>query len=120
MTITTVVSECLHLFSLCEKIFRSISHVSLSIYFYSIAAICIRLARRARQFYRMRETTLCDICEGADCSDTCEIRASQQRSAKSLFDEEETARVMETSHANITSGSIFILVASCILTYLTL
>lgn len=48
-------------------------------------------ARRARQFYRMRETTLCDICEGNDCGDNCEIRASEQRSVKSAFGDDKTS-----------------------------
>lgn len=38
----------------------------------------------------MREITLCDICEGSDCSDTCSVRASEQRSAKSAFDGDES------------------------------
>lgn len=45
----------------------------------------------------MRETTLCDICEGSDCNETCRIQASGQRSPKSAFDDEEVGRVMETS-----------------------
>lgn len=82
-----------------------------------------KLARRARQFYRMRETTLCDICEGSDCSDTCQIRASQQRSPdfESYFEDEERARVMETSHCpTIYNSSTLVLVASLLFTYLTM
>lgn len=58
------------------------------------------LARRARQFYRMREITLCDICEGADCSDTCQVRASGQRSPKSAFGNgDDELRAFATSSA---------------------
>ncbi|XP_055295249.1 thioester-containing protein 1 allele R1-like isoform X3 [Sitodiplosis mosellana] len=81
-------------------------------------------SRRARQFYRMRETTLCDICEGSDCSDTCQIRASQQRSSNGSFDSyfegEERARVMETSNSPTIYSSTLVLVASLLLTYLTI
>lgn len=79
------------------------------------------LARRARQFYRMRETTLCDICEGSDCSDTCQVRASQQRSPKSAFDDEgEEARVTETSGSQSIFNSILILVTSVAIHFLTM
>ena len=79
------------------------------------------LARRARMFYKMREATLCDICEGSDCSDTCEIRASKQRSETSVFDDEEqTARVEQTSHSSTIQNSINILVATFLLKYLIL
>lgn len=76
-------------------------------------------ARRARQFYKMRETTLCDICEGSDCSDTCEIRASKQRSYDSLFDDEEFAKVMETSNSQSIYVSNIILVVCLFFTILT-
>ncbi|XP_031630826.1 CD109 antigen-like isoform X2 [Contarinia nasturtii] len=77
-------------------------------------------SRRARQFYKMRETTLCDICEGSDCSDTCQIRASQQRSYESsLLDDEEYARVMETSNSQSLYVSEIILVVSLLSTFLT-
>lgn len=78
------------------------------------------VARRARMFYKMREATLCDICEGSDCSDTCQIRPSKQRSEKSAFDdEEEVARVTQTSHSSAIQNSMYILVASFLLKYLT-
>ena len=82
-------------------------------------------ARRARQFYRMRETTLCDICEGSDCSETCQIRASQQRSAngsdfESYFEGEERARVMETSHSITIYSSTLVLIASVLFVRLTI
>lgn len=68
----------------------------------------------------MREATLCDICEGSDCSDTCQIRASQQRSAKSAFDDEEQiARITPTSHSTAIHSSALILVATCLFNYLT-
>lgn len=72
-------------------------------------------------FYKMREATLCDICEGKDCSDTCQIRPLKQRSEKSAFDdEEEIARVTPTSHSPMIQNSIFILVATIfLLKYLT-
>lgn len=37
------------------------------------------VARQARTFYKLPETTLCDICEGDDCGDSCTIRAEEQR-----------------------------------------
>lgn len=47
----------------------------------------------------MRETSLCDICEGSDCDKNCEIRASKQ---KSFFEniEAETGSVSGRSHAH--------------------
>lgn len=89
-----------------------------------IQIFCFRffhiVARRARMFYKMREATLCDICEGTDCSDTCQIRASKQRSGTSAFDDEEQiARVTPTSHSSTIQNSIFILVATFSLKYLT-
>lgn len=48
-------------------------------------------ARRARQFYRMKQTTLCDICEGSDCNENCQIRALKQESAPSIFEEIEAS-----------------------------
>lgn len=70
----------------------------------------------------MRETTLCDICEGSDCSDTCQIRASQQRSSdfESYFEGEELATVMETSQSTTIYSSTLVLVASLLFTYLTM
>lgn len=83
--------------------------------------VCAFLARRARQFYRMRETTLCDICEGSDCSDTCQVRASQQRSPKSAFDDEgEEATVMQTDGSESIDSSILILVTSLMFQFLTM
>lgn len=62
------------------------------------------LARRSRQFYRMREITLCDICEAADCSDTCQVRASGQRSPKSAFvNGEDELRAFASSSAHSSS-----------------
>lgn len=77
-------------------------------------------ARRARQFYRMHETTLCDICEGSDCSETCQVRASERRSPKSAFDDEEEGRVMETSSTNEISviSVTLIIIASTFTIYL--
>lgn len=61
----------------------------------------------------MKETTLCDICEGSDCSDTCQVRASEQRRPKSAFDDEgEEATVMETDGSESINSSILILVTS--------
>lgn len=50
----------------------------------------------------MHEITLCDICEGSDCSDTCVVRASEQRSAKSAFDDDESElRAFSESSSNV-------------------
>lgn len=72
-------------------------------------------------FYKMREATLCDICEGSDCSDTCQIRASKQRSETSsaFDDEEQIARVTPTDHSSRIENSIYLLVATILLKYLT-
>ncbi|EFA04694.1 CD109 antigen-like Protein [Tribolium castaneum] len=35
-------------------------------------------SRRARQFYRSRTSTLCDICEDEDCGDICTSKANPQ------------------------------------------
>lgn len=77
-------------------------------------------ARRARQFYRMRETSLCDICEGSDCDKNCEIRASEQ---KSFFEniEKETGTVSgrSQSHSSIkTASSVLLMVTTTIWFYL--
>lgn len=86
---------------------------------YIIYQFVYQLARRARQFYRMREASLCDICEGSDCSDTCQIRASQQRSGKSAFDDEEQiAHITETSASTPIYNSTVILVATFLFSYL--
>lgn len=72
-------------------------------------------------FYKMREATLCDICEGSDCSDTCQVRASRQRSETSAFDDQEQiARITPTSHSTTLQNSAFILVAIYLLNYLML
>lgn len=39
----------------------------------------------------MKQTTLCDICEGSDCTENCQIRASKQEAAPSLFEEIEAS-----------------------------
>lgn len=50
----------------------------------------------------MREVTLCDICEGTDCSDTCEIRASgQQRSKSELRDDREELEKFASSTTQV-------------------
>lgn len=117
MIIMTIVS------SRTELILEFSNPSNLIWYLYNICVLhhsIIHLARRARQFYRMREATLCDICEGSDCSDTCQIRPSQQRSAKSAFDDEEQiARITPTSHSIAIHSSQFILVAACFFNYFT-
>lgn len=45
---------------------------------------CKNTARRARMFYKTAETTLCDICEGAECDESCKIQAAEQRSGGAL------------------------------------
>ncbi|XP_055684022.1 thioester-containing protein 1 allele R1-like isoform X2 [Lutzomyia longipalpis] len=39
-------------------------------------------ARRARQFYSANPASLCDICEGDDCGDSCTPKAQQQTSGR--------------------------------------
>lgn len=69
----------------------------------------------------MRETSLCDICEGSDCDKNCEIRASEQ---KSFFEniEKETGTVSGRSQAhstiNLVSNAVLIATTSMILFYL--
>lgn len=65
----------------------------------------------------MREITLCDICEGAECGDACEIRASKQRSAKSAFDTTEELDAKVNSSSQLTPT--FILIAAILMTLLT-
>lgn len=33
-------------------------------------------------FYNTEETSLCDICEGEDCNESCKIHAAEQRSTQ--------------------------------------
>lgn len=75
-------------------------------------------ARRARQFYRMRETSLCDICEGSDCDKNCKIRASEQ---KSFFDSIEkeaeivSGRSQATNAITSATSAIWIVLTATIL-----
>lgn len=73
------------------------------------------IARRGRQFYKAPSVTLCDICEGDSCGEDCQIRASQQKAAKSIFDEEEKKNKREPSGASITNIHVLcILICSLI------
>lgn len=38
-------------------------------------------------FYNTEQTSLCDICEGEDCHESCKIHASKQRSGDSSDDD---------------------------------
>lgn len=68
------------------------------------------LARRARIFYRGPRATLCDICEGEDCGDTCEAAF---RAQKSLINSEDDDNDKSTS--TLTRSVLLILLTSLIL-----
>lgn len=77
-------------------------------------------ARRARQFYRMRGITLCDICEGSDCSESCQIRALGQRAAdqqtENIFAQTKTLEEFaKAQSSSILLKSPFILVVAIFL-----
>lgn len=53
------------------------------------------IARRAREFYNVQQSTLCDICEGVECDDICK---------KSSSVGEETTTISSESVSNSTLG----------------
>lgn len=36
-------------------------------------------AKRSRKFYSVQQSTLCDICEGAECDKTCTATAVEEK-----------------------------------------
>lgn len=70
------------------------------------------LARRARIFYRGPRATLCDICEGEDCGDTCEAAF---RAQKSLINSEDDDDDNDKSTSTLTRSVLLILLTSLIL-----
>lgn len=63
----------------------------------------------------MKQTTLCDICEGTDCTENCQIRASKQEAAPSLFEEIE-ASAKKSGAASVRSIELLTIVLTLFLT----
>lgn len=58
------------------------------------------LARKATQFYRVPESTLCDICEGDDCGESCQPKAQELT--------QDTAQAQPKNEAKTGNGSAVI------------
>lgn len=62
-----------------------ILHILIFLAFLQCNFLILLLARRARAFYEPRVATLCDICEGEDCSTACSSkpnpRSNESRSS---------------------------------------
>lgn len=48
------------------------------------------LARRAREFYNVQQSTLCDICEGVECDKTCKNESSAEEETTTISSELES------------------------------
>lgn len=68
------------------------------------------LARRATQFYRGKQTNLCDICEGEDCSEACKIRTAKRISERSESSQPNDSKSSSKDHSNQLSSPVTILI----------
>jgi hypothetical protein len=72
-------------------------------------------ARRASQFYKAKQSDLCDICEGDECGEACKIKAQKrvsERSGRSQLDDSAAEKSEKGSSSKISSPlTILILIA---------
>lgn len=84
---------------------------------YSILIDIKFAARRATQFYKAKQTDLCDICDGEEeCGEACKIKAQKRisaRSEKSQDEETSAEKVGSKGGCNKLSSpvSIFLVIA---------
>lgn len=66
-------------------------------------------------FYKAQQSTLCDICEGSDCGDTCTAKTAEQRAEKPEETLEEFAnkKFVESKSNGFSVTASVILVAIC-------
>lgn len=66
-------------------------------------------------FYRAQQSTLCDICEGTDCGDTCTAKTAEQRAEKPEETLEEFAnkKFVEARSSSFSVTASVFLVAIC-------
>lgn len=68
------------------------------------------LARRARMFYQVHKSSLCDICEGDDCKEKCTARAEPQIKADTTRDNRDE-QLSKSSTSTITGSVLLVAVA---------
>lgn len=66
-------------------------------------------------FYRAQQSTLCDICEGSDCGDSCTAKTAEQRAERPEETLEEFAnkKLADVTNDGFSIAASVILVAIC-------